>query len=389
MPVTAHSNSPVQFAGSEFSQERGLFSPYDLSGLALSNRVVMAPMTRARAPDTIPPEHMALYYAQRASAGLIITESAQVSPQGRGYLCTPGIHTPEQIAGWRRTTEAVHLAGGRIFVQLGHVGRISHTSIQEGGAAPVAPVAVAATKTMVQAFDDEGEPAQVPASPPQALDSAGIRAVVEDFRRAARNALAAGFDGVEIHAGNGYLFEQFINGGLNTREDAYGGASIANRLRLLLETVDGVAADIGSKRVGVRVSPFARLGDLDAFVGEEATWLALAGALAQRDLAYVHASHLGTPAFEKSFRSAYCGTLILAGGFTAETAQQAVESGRADLVVFGRPFIANPDLVERLRHGWPLAQAGEEALYGGGTHGYTDYPAYVPAATPTPQPLPA
>lgn len=389
MSVAAHSTSPVQFAGSESSPASGLFCPYALSGLALSNRIVMAPITRARAPDTIPPEHMALYYAQRASAGLIITESAQVSPQGRGYLCTPGIHTPEQIAGWRHTTDAVHRAGGRIFVQLWHVGRISHTSLHDGGAAPVAPVAIAAAQTMVQAFDGEGRPAQVPASQPVALDSAGIRAVIEDFRRAARNAMAAGFDGVEIHAGNGYLFEQFINGGLNTREDTYGGASIANRLRLLLETVDGVAANIGSSLVGVRVSPFARLGDLDAFDGEEATWLALAGALAQRDLAYVHASHLGTPAFEKSFRAAYCGTLILAGGFTVETAQQALESGRADLVVFGRPFIANPDLVERLRHGWPLAQAGDEALYGGGTRGYTDYPNYAPTAKPAPQTLPA
>ncbi|MHA6882702.1 alkene reductase [Ralstonia pseudosolanacearum] len=389
MSVAVQPSPPVPHTGSVPSQSPALFTAYDLSGLTLPNRIVMAPMTRARAPDTIPPEQMALYYAQRAGAGLIITESAQVSPQGRGYLCTPGIHTPQQIAGWRRTTDAVHRAGGRIFIQLWHVGRLSHTSLQEDGAAPVAPVAVAAAQTRVQAFDADGKPAQVPASEPVALDSAGIRAVIEDFRRAARNAMAAGFDGVEIHAGNGYLFEQFINGGLNTREDAYGGVAIANRLRLLLETVDGVAADIGPARVGVRVSPFARLGDLNAFDGEEATWLALAGALAQRDLAYVHASHLGTPAFEKAFRTAYCGTLILAGGFTAETAQQALESGQADLVVFGRPFIANPDLVERLRHGWPLAQAGQEALYGGGTRGYTDYPTYMPTTRPMPPSLPA
>lgn len=248
-----------------------LFEPYDLAGLKLSNRLVMAPMTRARVPDTVPPAQMALYYAQRAGAGLIITESAQVSPQGCGYLCTPGIHSQAQIAGWKRTTDAVHQAGGRIIVQLSHVGRVSHTSVQENGAAPVAPVAVTAAQTSVQAFDVEGEPAQVPASQPVALDLAGIRGVIEDFRRAARNAMAAGFDGVEIHAGNGYLFEQFINGGLNTREDRYGGAPIANRLRLLLETVDAIAADIGSTRIGVRISPFARLADLHAFEGEEAT----------------------------------------------------------------------------------------------------------------------
>ena len=361
-----------------------LFQPYDLAGLKLANRLVMAPMTRARVPDTIPPAQMALYYAQRAGAGLIITESAQVSTQGRGYLCTPGIHTPEQIAGWRRVTDDVHRAGGRIFVQLSHVGRVSHTSLQEDGAAPVAPVAVAAAQTSVQAFNTEGHPAQVPASQPTALDAAGIRAVIEDFRRAARNAMTAGFDGVEIHAGNGYLFEQFINAGLNTREDRYGGAPIANRLRLLLETVDAISAEIGSTRVGVRVSPFVRLADLHAFEGEEATWLALAGALAQRNLAYVHASHLGTPAFQASFRSAYCGTLLLAGGFTPETAEQALATGDTDLVAFGKPFIANPDLVERLRNGWPLAEAGREAFYGGGAEGYTDYPGYTPEAEAVP-----
>ncbi|MFB9125763.1 alkene reductase [Paraburkholderia dipogonis] len=351
-----------------------LFDSYDLSGLRLSNRVVMAPMTRARAIDTIPQEHAAVYYAQRAGAGLIITESTQVSSQGRGYLCTPGIHTPEQIAGWKRTTDAVHRAGGRIFVQLWHVGRVSHTSLQEFGQAPVSAVAVRAAGTMVQAYDAEGKPAQVGASEPVALEIAGIQRVVADFLGAARNAMSAGFDGVEIHAGNGYLFEQFINGGLNTRDDRYGGASIDNRLRLLLETVDAVAEAIGKERVGVRVSPFARLSDLHAFSGEEDTWLALAEALSKRGLAYIHASHLGTPEFQQAFREAYRGTLIMAGGFTAETAQQALEDGQIDLAVFGRPFIANPDLVERMRHSWPLAEAEREAFYGVGTHGYIDYP---------------
>lgn len=355
-----------------------LFKSYDMADMKLANRLVMAPMTRARVPDTIPSPLTAQYYAQRAEAGLIITESTQVSAQGRGYLDTPGIHTPEQIAGWKLTTDAVHQAGGRIFVQLWHVGRLSHTSLQEQNAAPVGPVATVAEETLVWAYDDQGEAAHVPASKPVALDINAIRQVIDDFRRAAHNAIKAGFDGVEIHAGNGYLFEQFINAALNTREDRYGGIEIANRLRLLLDTVDAVASEIGSHRLGVRISPFARLGDLQAFEDEEATWLALAGALLQRDLAYVHASHLGSTAFQKSFRAAYCGTLILAGGFTPESAALALAAEEADLIAFGKPFIANPDLVKRLANGWPLAEAGREAFYGGGANGYTDYPTYTP-----------
>jgi 2,4-dienoyl-CoA reductase-like NADH-dependent reductase (Old Yellow Enzyme family) len=363
---------------------KSLFAPYDLAGLHLPNRVVMAPMTRARATDTIPPESMATYYAQRAGTGLIITEGAQVSAQGRGYVATPGIHTPAQVAGWKRTTDAVHRAGGRIFIQLWHVGRVSHTSLQDHQQAPVSPVAVAAADTTVWGYGDDGQPAPWPASAPTALDIAGIQGIVADFRQAARNAMAAGFDGVEIHAGNGYLFEQFINAGLNSREDRYGGTPVANRLRLLLETVDAVADAVGSARVGVRITPFAHLNDLHAFAGEQATWLALAHALSQRDLAYVHASDQGEPAFQRAFRDAYRGTLIVAGGFTAETAQRALEEGLTDLAVFGRPFIANPDLVERMRHGWPLAQAGREAYYGAGTHGYTDYPPYRPSGAGLP-----
>jgi hypothetical protein len=262
-----------------------------------------------------------------------------------------------------------------MFLQLWHVGRVSHSSLLDGRS-PVAPVAMPASQTLVHAYDSDGKPAQVPVSAPVALDAEGIRQVIADFRLASANALSAGFDGVEIHAGNGYLFEQFINGGFNTREDRYGGAPIANRLRLLLETVDAVSAQIGSAKVGVRVSPFAHLADLHPFDGEEATWLALAGALSQRQIAYMHASHLGTADFQKDFRVAYDGTLMVSGGFTLETAQQAIEEGLSDLVVFGRPFIANPDLVNRLRHGWPLAEAGREAYYGGGAHGYIDYPAY-------------
>lgn len=357
-----------------------IFTPHMLGTLSLPNRFVMAPMTRARSLDTVPQQSMAVYYAQRASAGLIITESAQVSEQGRGYLCTPGIHTPEQIEGWRQVTQAVHDAGGRIFIQLWHVGRLSHASLLPNGVAPLGPVAATASNTTVRAYDADGNPSQVPASQPAALDVAGIRHITAEFRSAALNAIEAGFDGVEIHAGNGFLFEQFINAGLNTRQDQYGGSAIANRLRLLLETVDAVSGAIGNDRVGVRVSPFARLGDLHAFEGEKATWLGLAGALCQRQIAYMHASHLGDVGFQRDFRRAFGGTFMLAGGFTAETAQKALESGDADLVVFGRPFIANPDLVERIQNGWPLAEAGEEAFYGGDDRGYIDYPRYSPLA---------
>ncbi|UDM52005.1 alkene reductase [Cupriavidus sp. MP-37] len=353
-----------------------LFDPFQLGRLTLRNRIVMAPMTRARAADTVPTEQMALYYAQRASAGLIITESAQVSAQGRGYLGTPGIHTQAQTDGWRRVTDAIHTAGGHVFVQLWHVGRVSHTSLQEGGRQPVGPVAIPAANTTVRAYDQQRRPAQVPVSTPAQLDADGIRQIVADFRDAARNAMRAGFDGVEIHAGNGFLFEQFINGRLNTRNDQYGGAAVDNRLRLLLETIDSVAQEIGSQRVGVRVSPFARLYDLHPFDGEEETWLALAKALSQRGLAYVHASHLGSATFQQAFRAAYRGMLMLAGGFTAESAKRAIDDNQIDLAVFGRPFVANPDLVARMYHGWPLAEAGEEALYGGGAHGYTDYPPF-------------
>lgn len=353
-----------------------LFAPYDLAGLKLANRVVMAPMTRARTPCNVPTADTATYYAQRAGAGLIITESAQVSRQGCGYLCTPGLHSAAQVAGWRHVTRAVHAAGGRIAAQLWHVGRVSHVSLQDGGALPVGPMAVAAAGTQVQAYDAHGRLAQVPASRPVALDEAGIRAVIADFRRAARNAMAAGFDGIEIHAGNGFLFEQFINGGLNRRRDAWGGPPVANRLRLLLETVDAVVDEIGSNHVGIRITPFAHLGDLCAFDGEEQTWLALARALSDRRIAWVHGSHMGSPEFQRAFRAAWRGTLMLAGGFDAHSAQEALDAGTADLAVFGRPFIANPDFVAHIRNGWPLAQAGREAFYGGGREGYIDYPTY-------------
>ena len=363
-----------------------LYTPYDLAGLTLPNRIIMAPMTRSRATDGVPDAQTALYYAQRASAGLIISEGIPVSREGTGFLFVPGLYTDAQEAGWRQVCDAVHARGGRIFAQLWHVGRLSHTSLQAGGAAPVSSVARRADNSPAFAWVSPGEAGQVPASAPRALDAAEIPRVIEDFVLAARRAMAAGFDGIELHGANGYLFEQFINGALNTRDDAYGG-TIANRLRLILDTIDALSAEVGAQRVGVRISPFGRLYDMQPFDDEAATWLALAEALNARQLAYVHTSDqltLGqTPipaGFAAEFRRAYRGTLISAGGFDADSAEAALQQGRIDLAAFGRPFIANPDLVERLRHGWPLAQAERATFYGPhGAHGYTDYPAFAAA----------
>jgi len=359
-----------------------LFDRFDLRGLALRNRIVMAPMTRSRAVTTVPDALTATYYAQRAGAGLIVTEGAQVSEQGRGYLFTPGLHTRAQVAGWKAVTAAVHAEGGALFAQLWHVGRLSHVSLQPGERAPVSAVAKAAEGVQAFGFREDGTPGPMPASTPRALAADELPGITADFVAAARNAIEAGFDGIEIHGANGYLFEQFINGGLNTRDDAHGGSDIANRLRFVLETVDAVVAAIGSHRVGIRLSPFNRIFDMPAFEGEADTWLALARELATRELAYVHLSNreamlaAAGEGFLKGFRKAYGGTLVLAGNYTRESAAADLDDGIADLVAFGRSFISNPDLVERLRNGWPLAEGDSATFYGGGEAGYTDYPAY-------------
>lgn len=364
------------------------FEPCDLGGLALRNRIVMAPMTRSRAASTVADAATATYYAQRAGAGLIVSEGAQVSEQGRGYLFTPGLHARAQVDGWRGVTTAVHAAGGAIFAQLWHVGRVAHCSVQPGERAPVAPVARRAEGVLAFGYREDGTPGQMPASTPRALATAEIPGITRDFVAAARNAIDAGFDGVELHGANGYLFEQFINGGLNTRGDAYGGPLVANRLRFVLETVDAVAAAVGAHRTGIRLSPFNRAFDMPAFADEAGTWLALARALACRGLAYVHLSNrpaiLATAgeAFLRRFREAWGGTLVLAGGYDRASAQADLDAGLADLAAFGRPFISNPDLVDRLRHGWPLAEPDRASFYGGGLQGYTDYPAYDAAAAP-------
>jgi len=359
-----------------------LFTPFKAGDTPLQNRVVMAPMTRSRATvgDTAD-ELTAKYYHQRASAGLIITEGAQISVQGQGYLFTPGIYNDEQVKGWKLTTKAVHDAGGKIYIQLWHVGRISHHSLQIDGQAPVSSVAVKANNSTCYARNETGQPGPVPVSEPRALSVAEIKDIVRDYVRAAENAIRAGFDGVEIHAANGYLLEQFINGGLNTRQDEYGGADPENRLRFVLEVTDAISQAIGAGKTGIRLAPFGRLFDMHAFEGEEETWLLLAKELSKRSLSYVHLSDqqtLGEQAiptgFIEKFRAAYVGPLIIAGGFDKQRAEEYLQQGKADLIGFGRPYIANPDLAERLENDWPLNEVNRATMYGGDEKGYTDYP---------------
>lgn len=355
-----------------------LLDPYQLADLTLPNRVVMAPMTRSRARTHVPDESTAKYYAQRASAGLIISEGTQISRQGQGYLWTPGIYSDAQLAGWRKVTAAVHQAGGRIFAQLWHTGRVSHTSLQENGKAPVSSVDTQiSTKWPVFAYDEAGNPGQVQASPARKLTVEEIHAITQDYVQAAKNAISAGFDGVELHSAGCYLLDQFINGALNTRNDEYGGERIENRLRFVLEVVDAVSKAIGEDRVGIRVTPEGRIHDATAYPSEHETFLTLAAELSKRSIAYLHIFDMGVSAeLLSGIRKAFRGTLIIAGDYTQDKAQAAIDAGQADLVAFGRSFIANPDLVERFRNGWPLAAADHVAFYGGDERGYTDFPAY-------------
>ncbi len=357
-----------------------IFKPYDLAGLELDNRIVMAPMTRSRAKDNRPDESAAIYYAQRASAGLIITEGAVVSQQGRGYLWTPGIYSPDQIAGWRKVSDAVHEAGGKIFVQLWHVGRMSHTGLQPEGQSPVSAVdCQVSTNWPVFAYDEHGNPAQIQASPARALTIPEIHAITQDFVQAAKNAIDAGFDGVELHAAGTYLLDQFLNEGINTRDDIYGGKSIENRIRFVLETLDAVSDAIGSNRVAIRVSPEGRLHDGPAYPTERDTHLTLVREFSKRGLAYVHINDLGVShEMVAAIREEYTGNLLITGELDQAKAEKALDSGIVDLVGFGRPYIGNPDLVERFKNGWPLTVADRELYYGGDDHGYIDFPPYKP-----------
>ncbi|MZI93332.1 alkene reductase [Vibrio sp. CAIM 722] len=362
-----------------------LFSPITMGKLELNNRIAMAPMTRARVnnPFDAADDDTATYFAQRASAGLLITEGSQISKQGQGFLFIPGIYSEEQVQGWQKTTQAVHAKGGKIFIQIWHVGRMSHTSLQPNNQAPVSSVAVKAKGTCF-AYDEQDNPGKVDVSEPTALTPEGIEAIKQDYVNAAKNAIRAGFDGVEIHGANGYLLEQFINAGLNTRDDQYGGQTIENRLRLTLEVVDDIAAAIGSDKTAIRIAPFGRFSDMPAFEGEEETWLALGDELNKRNLAYVHLSEQGTigdaftipKGFTTKFRQHYKGIIMIAGGFTKETAEEYIQSGDVDMVAFGRPYIGNPDLVERMQNNWPLVEADRAIFYGGDSHGYIDFPAY-------------
>jgi len=359
-----------------------LFEPLRVGDLTLPNRVIMAPLTRMRSkqPGNIPTELNAAYYAQRASAGLIISEATQISQQGQGYPATPGIYSPEQVEGWKTVTNAVHKAGGRIFLQLWHVGRISHSSHQPNGQLPVAPSSIKASGGTYSATWK-----QVAFETPRALETEEIPSLVEDYARAARNAKDADFDGVEVHGANGYLLDQFLQDGSNQRDDQYGG-SIENRARLLLEVVDSATSVWGAGRVGVRLSPYGTFNDmrdsdpikLFTYVLEQ---------LDSRKIAYVHlieprSSSAGSqdgniqdvPDTAHLFRKAYSGVLISAGGYARNDAMKVVEEGYADAVAFGRLFISNPDLPKRLEKNSALTKYDRGTFYGGAEKGYTDYP---------------
>ena len=362
-----------------------LFENYQLGEFVLSNRVAMAPMTRARCLDTIASDETAEYYRQRATAGLIVTEGTPISPEGQGYVYVPGIWSADQVSGWRTVTDAVHSRHGRIFAQLWHVGRLSHTSLQPGQQRPVSAGAAPARESKTFAFTDDGTAGFVDVSTPRPLSTQEVGRVTGDFVCAAINARTAGFDGVELHGANGYLFEQFLNPSTNTRADHYGG-SIRNRARFLLETVDAVIEAIGSTHVGIRLSPFSELFDMPAYTEAADTYLYLASELSRRDLAYVHlidqlpaGNRILDTEFLTEFRARYRGTIILAGGMTQDLAEELAGKNLIDLAAFGQPFIANPDLVERMQNGWPLTAPDPNSYYGGGAKGYLDYPRFDPA----------
>lgn len=355
-----------------------LFDPIRIGALDLASRIVMAPLTRCRAgPGQVPTELMRDYYAQRADpatgAGLIVSEATQVCPEGQGYLDTPGLHSAAQVAGWRRVTDAVHARGGRIVAQLWHVGRISHVSLQPGGQAPVSSSAITANVKTRTAAGRE------PVSAPRALATDEIPGIVEQYRRAALNALDAGFDGVEVHAANGYLIEQFLRDSLNHRRDRYGG-SVGNRCRFLLEVVQAVVQAAGSGRTGVRLSPVTPSNDAAPDSDPQALYGHAVAALAPLGLAYLHVVEGATggardhaPFDYAALRVAFKGAWMVNNAYDRTLALDAVAGGRADLVAFGKPFIANPDLGRRLRLGAPLAVPDASTYYGGGAHGYTDY----------------
>ncbi|UVK41786.1 alkene reductase [Mesorhizobium sp. AR07] len=365
-----------------------LFDPLRAGDLALANRIVMAPLTRNRSPNAVPGDLAITYYSQRATAGLIVTEATAISHQGQGYADVPGLYGADQLAGWKRVTDAVHKAGGKIVVQLWHVGRISHDTLQPGGGKPVAPSAIRAkSKTFLVKPDGNGE--FVETSEPRALDASELPGIVDDFRRAAKAAIEeAGFDGVEIHGANGYLVDQFLRLGTNHRTDNYGG-SIENRTRFLFEVVDAVTSAVGAGRTGIRLSPVTPANDASDADPQPLFNHVVAG-LGSRGLAYIHIVE-GATGGARDFRQGdkpfdYAelkaiyhkaggdGAWLVNNGYDKELAEKAVADGYADLVAFGKLFIANPDLVSRLKRNAELNDPDKATFYGGGARGYTDYP---------------
>lgn len=357
-----------------------LFRPLTLGSLELPNRVFMAPLTRMRAdaPGDVPNDLMRTYYTQRASAGLLISEGTQISPQGKGYMDTPGIHSPEQVAGWRRVTEGVHAAGGRIAAQLWHVGRVSHESFHDGDLPVSASALPYRNRTTIKGED--GTPQRADCPTPRALSVEDIKAVVDDYRAATVNAREAGFDLVEIHGAHGYLLHQFMSADSNHRDDEYGG-SIENRARLTLEVLDAVIGAWDADHVGVRISPLGIFNGLDDTAGQP-MGLHLAAEFAKRGIAFLHLSEpdwAGGPQLDDTFRTelraAFPGVIVGAGNYDVAKARRLLEAGYVDAAAFGRPFIANPDLPERLRAGAELNEPDLATFYGGDGRGYTDYPA--------------
>jgi N-ethylmaleimide reductase len=362
-----------------------LFQTFTSPSLQLKNRVVMAPLTRSRAVERNTPNAlMAHYYAQRAGAGLIITEGTSPSPNGLGYARIPGLFNAEQVAGWRRVTDAVHAQGAKIFVQLMHTGRVAHQANLPAGAKVVGPTAQPLAGEMFT--DSQG---MQPHTPPQAMSADDIAQATAEYVRAAQLAIEAGFDGVELHAANGYLLEQFLNANVNTRDDAYGGTA-DKRNRFVLEVARATSAAIGAARVGIRLSPYGVFNSTGAFDGVEPQYLALAQELGALKLAYLHLvdhSSMGAPevpaAFKAKLRTAFGGSFIASGGLDRHSAEQVLKEGRGDLVAFGRAWLANPDLIERMQAGLALNAPDPATFYTPGAKGYTDYPhakAIEPAA---------
>ncbi len=358
-----------------------LFTPLKVGAITTPNRVFMAPLTRLRSivPGDIPTALMAEYYRQRASSGLIISEATQISAQAKGYEGAPGLHSAEQVEAWKKITAGVHAENGRIAVQLWHTGRISHSSIQPDGQAPVAPSAISAgTRTSLR--DENGNAIRVDTSMPRALELEEIPGIVNDFRQAVGNARDAGFDLVELHSAHGYLLHQFLSPSSNHRTDVYGG-SRENRARLVLEVVDAVSKEWSADRIGIRVSPVGSFQNVDNGPDEEADALYLIEELSKRGIAYLHMSEPdwagGKPyseAFRQKVRERFSGVIIGAGAYSPEKAEDLITKGLIDAVAFGRDYIANPDLVERLHRKAELNPQRPESFYGGGAEGYTDYP---------------